>query len=81
MSDTQSSSSNDSLVLTPSIAQWEIAVSHSAKQYKNSSTAFIAITLVLFVGYTIAKIIKNKKTNYGLDVRTLTLFDHTIANC
>lgn len=37
-------------------------------QFKHSSTAFLAITLILFTGYTIAKFIKNKKTNFGTEV-------------
>jgi flagellar biogenesis protein FliO len=45
-----------------------VAISGSEKQFKNSSTAFLAIILVLLVGYTVAKFIKNKKTNFGMDV-------------
>jgi len=48
-----------------------LTLNHSHHQFKNSATAFLAITLVLFTAYSAAKFIRNKKTNFGLDVSSI----------
>lgn len=50
-----------------------IGISRSQHQFKSSSTALIAITFILFIGYSVAKFIANNKTNYGLDVRNTSI--------
>ena len=37
-------------------------------KFKNCSTAMLAITFALFVGYSVAKAIQNRKTSFGQDV-------------
>ncbi len=48
-------------------------ISEKQNIYKDSSTAMIAITFIFFLAYIIAKIIQNKKTQYGVEVRKLHL--------
>ena len=43
-------------------------VSDQQNIFKQSSTALLAITFILFVAYTVIKIISNRKTHYGNDV-------------
>lgn len=47
----------------------EFDLTHSQHQFKSSSTALIAITFILFIGYSVAKFIANRKTGHGTDVK------------
>eukprot|EP00347_Sterkiella_histriomuscorum_P020503 403337550 len=44
----------------------DFPISSSQNVFKQSSTAWLAITFILFLGYSVAKIISNRKTQYGL---------------
>ena len=46
-----------------------VRTSESQHRFKQSSTAFLSITFIIFFFYSAFKIYKNTKTNYGLDVR------------
>jgi hypothetical protein len=37
-------------------------------RFKQSSTAFLAITFIVFFAYSALKFYKQRKTNFGLDV-------------
>lgn len=43
-------------------------ISSSQNVFKQSSTAWLAINFILFIAYTIAKIIANRKSQYGAGV-------------
>jgi hypothetical protein len=48
-----------------------IEITKSQHLFKQSSTAFLAITFIIFFAYNVLKFIKNMKSNYGLDVSSL----------
>ena len=45
-----------------------VVTSDSQHRFKQSSTAFLSITFVIFFIYSAFKFYKNSKTNFGLDV-------------
>jgi hypothetical protein len=42
-----------------------IEISPSEHQFKNSSVAFLSVLFLTFIAYTVSRIIKNKRTDYG----------------
>ena len=49
----------------------QFPLSPSQSLFKQSSTAFLVITFVLFVAYSVVKFIKSRKTEFGSDVLSL----------
>jgi hypothetical protein len=43
-------------------------ITDSQHRFKQSSTAFLSITFIVFFAYSVIKFYKNRKNNFGLDV-------------
>ena len=45
-----------------------VPIAEKLNIFKDASTAMLAITFIFFLGYTVCKIIHNRKSSYGMDV-------------
>ena len=50
------------------ISDADFPISASQNQFKQSATAMLAVTFILFVAYSVVKFWSNRKTGFGTDV-------------